>query len=184
MFAGEEAHDPCSCAQLAEWELKCVNESETANWILANTRKCPACNARIEKNQGCNHMTCRLCKHDFCWICMGTLSASRKLLWLLSVGFPSSSAALLALLNARCGRWQGFVATSDRDILIAARWMLTVICAHDSVVQGAGRTTGSRQAGSTSATVSCPQKSRPSSAPSTRPRRTSTGTSLLVQFFA
>lgn len=68
---GEEAHDPCSCTQLGEWALKCVNESETANWILANTRKCPACNARIEKNQGCNHMTCRMCKHEFCWICMG-----------------------------------------------------------------------------------------------------------------
>jgi ariadne-1 len=68
---GEEGHEPCSCAQLAEWSLKCVNESETANWILANTRKCPACTARIEKNQGCNHMTCRQCKHEFCWVCMG-----------------------------------------------------------------------------------------------------------------
>jgi hypothetical protein len=29
---GEEAHDPCCCAQLAEWALKCRNESETANW--------------------------------------------------------------------------------------------------------------------------------------------------------
>jgi len=72
MRCGEEAHDPCSCSQLADWAMKCMNESETANWILANTRKCPACNARIEKNQGCNHMTCRLCKHDFCWICMGS----------------------------------------------------------------------------------------------------------------
>lgn len=71
MRCGEEAHEPASCTQLAEWTEKCGNESETANWILANTRKCPACNARIEKNQGCNHMTCRMCKHDFCWICMG-----------------------------------------------------------------------------------------------------------------
>eukprot|EP01032_Pedospumella_encystans_P008127 gene8127-9680_t len=72
MRCGEEAHEPSSCTQLSEWAEKCGNESETANWILANTRKCPACNARIEKNQGCNHMTCRLCKHDFCWICMGS----------------------------------------------------------------------------------------------------------------
>jgi ariadne-1 len=68
---GEEAHDPTSCAQLAVWTEKCSNESETANWILANTKKCPKCNARIEKNQGCNHMNCKLCKHEFCWICMG-----------------------------------------------------------------------------------------------------------------
>mmetsp|Transcript_16160 Transcript_16160/g.22268 ORF Transcript_16160/g.22268 Transcript_16160/m.22268 type:complete len:639 (-) Transcript_16160:209-2125(-) len=71
---GEEAHEPCSCPQLSEWNEKCMNESETANWILANTRKCPSCNTRIEKNQGCNHMTCRLCKHEFCWICMGNWS--------------------------------------------------------------------------------------------------------------
>jgi ariadne-1 len=69
---GEEAHDPANCAQLAEWAQKCMNESETANWILANTKKCPKCAARIEKNQGCNHMSCKLCKYEFCWICMGT----------------------------------------------------------------------------------------------------------------
>ena len=67
---GDEAHEPCGCNQLVEWAHKCQNESETANWILANTRKCPACNARIEKNQGCNHMTCRHCRHEFCWVCM------------------------------------------------------------------------------------------------------------------
>lgn len=43
----DEAHDPCSCAQLSEWQMKCMNESETANWILANTRKCPKCNVRM-----------------------------------------------------------------------------------------------------------------------------------------
>lgn len=68
---GEVAHDPCSCQQLQEWTQKCDNESETANWILAHTKKCPACNARIEKNQGCNHMSCKICRHEFCWICMG-----------------------------------------------------------------------------------------------------------------
>ena len=26
---GEEAHEPTSCAQLAEWTQKCTNESET-----------------------------------------------------------------------------------------------------------------------------------------------------------
>jgi ariadne-1 len=69
---GEEAHDPVSCVHLADWQLKCSNESETANWILANTKKCSQCNSRIEKNQGCNHMTCKICKHEFCWICMGS----------------------------------------------------------------------------------------------------------------
>ncbi|DAZ92674.1 TPA: hypothetical protein N0F65_000444 [Lagenidium giganteum] len=67
---GEEAHSPATCEQLALWMEKCRNESETANWILANTKKCPRCSVRIEKNQGCNHMTCRGCNYEFCWICM------------------------------------------------------------------------------------------------------------------
>jgi ariadne-1 len=67
---GEAAHDPASCAQLAAWNEKCRDESETAHWLIINTKKCPKCDTRIEKNQGCNHMTCRVCRHEFCWICM------------------------------------------------------------------------------------------------------------------
>ena len=68
---GEEPHAPTNCKELARWNEKCLNESETANWILANTKSCPKCSSRIEKNQGCNHMTCQRCKYEFCWICMG-----------------------------------------------------------------------------------------------------------------
>eukprot|EP01035_Chromulina_nebulosa_P021907 gene21907-28362_t len=68
---GEEAHDPVNCQQLGVWFSKCQDESETANWILANTKKCPKCLTRIEKNQGCNHMTCKICRFEFCWICEG-----------------------------------------------------------------------------------------------------------------
>mmetsp|Transcript_24078 Transcript_24078/g.36424 ORF Transcript_24078/g.36424 Transcript_24078/m.36424 type:complete len:334 (+) Transcript_24078:231-1232(+) len=68
---GEEPHSPSSCKELERWNEKCKNESETANWILANTKPCPKCGSRIEKNQGCNHMVCQKCKNEFCWICMG-----------------------------------------------------------------------------------------------------------------
>jgi len=69
---GEEAHAPTTCKWLAMWRAKCSNESETANWILVNTKTCPKCATRIEKNQGCNHMQCKVCKFDFCWVCMGS----------------------------------------------------------------------------------------------------------------
>ena len=32
-------------------------------------RRCPACQHGVEKNLGCDHMTCR-CKHEFCWRCL------------------------------------------------------------------------------------------------------------------
>lgn len=57
LLCGDEPHAPCSCKNLETWTEKCRNESETANWILANTKSCPKCHSRIEKNQGCNHMT-------------------------------------------------------------------------------------------------------------------------------
>ena len=41
----------------------------------ANTKTCPKCDSCIEKNGGCNHMTCRKCGHEFCWICMKNWSA-------------------------------------------------------------------------------------------------------------
>ena len=69
-LCNQEAHEPCSCEQLAMWLEKCSTESSNATWIVANTKKCPKCDARIEKNQGCMHMTCRMCRHGFCWTCL------------------------------------------------------------------------------------------------------------------
>ena len=65
------SHQPCSCELYDKWVEKACAESENVKWIAANTKKCPGCHKAIEKNQGCNHMTCLSCKHDFCWVCLG-----------------------------------------------------------------------------------------------------------------
>ncbi len=70
LMCGNEPHAPVSCRDLALWLKKCQDESETSNWILANTKECAKCGVRIEKNQGCHHMTCRRCGYEFCWLCM------------------------------------------------------------------------------------------------------------------
>lgn len=67
-------HQPAPCELVKRWLKKCADDSETANWISANTKECPKCNSTIEKNGGCNHMTCRKCKYEFCWMCMGLWS--------------------------------------------------------------------------------------------------------------
>ncbi|CAG8906430.1 unnamed protein product [Penicillium egyptiacum] len=67
-------HQPAPCKLVKMWLQKCEDDSETANWISANTKECTKCNSTIEKNGGCNHMTCRKCKYEFCWMCMGLWS--------------------------------------------------------------------------------------------------------------
>ncbi|XP_076045404.1 E3 ubiquitin-protein ligase ariadne-1 isoform X1 [Oratosquilla oratoria] len=70
---GENWHDPVKCHLLKRWIKKCDDDSETSNWIAANTKECPKCKVTIEKDGGCNHMVCKnqSCKADFCWVCLG-----------------------------------------------------------------------------------------------------------------
>ncbi|VDK48649.1 unnamed protein product [Anisakis simplex] len=70
---GHEWHEPVNCRLLKLWLKKCSDDSETSNWISANTKECPRCQVTIEKDGGCNHMTCKnaACKMEFCWMCLG-----------------------------------------------------------------------------------------------------------------
>jgi ariadne-1 len=70
---GLHDHQPCICVLVKKWLQKCEDDSETANWISAHTKECPKCHSTIEKNGGCNHMTCRKCRYEFCWVCMGKI---------------------------------------------------------------------------------------------------------------
>ena len=56
-FCLEELHDgPCK-------------EGIVKNIIykINKTKQCPKCGVNIEKNGGCNHMTCQSCGHEFNW---------------------------------------------------------------------------------------------------------------------
>lgn len=76
-----ENHLPCPCWLVEKWIRKCEDDSETANWIEANTQSCPRCLSQIEKNGGCNHMTCRKCRFEFCWICLGEWVNHQSTYW-------------------------------------------------------------------------------------------------------
>ena len=66
-----EAHRPVDCETVRAWNVKNSAESENLTWIIANTKPCPHCHRPIQKNQGCMHMTCSQCRHEFCWLCQG-----------------------------------------------------------------------------------------------------------------
>jgi len=74
---GSKWHDPVQCDLLKLWKKKCDDDSETYNWIHANTKECPKCKATIEKDGGCNHVICRnqSCRYEFCWVCLAAWSS-------------------------------------------------------------------------------------------------------------
>ncbi|OMJ23772.1 E3 ubiquitin-protein ligase dbl4 [Smittium culicis] len=63
-------HKPAVCLISKLWIQKCNDDSETFNWLASNTKDCPKCAYPIEKNGGCNHITCRNCSYEFCWVCL------------------------------------------------------------------------------------------------------------------
>jgi len=40
------------------WKVECQDDSETKNWLTANTKPCPKCGKLVEKNGGCNLVVC------------------------------------------------------------------------------------------------------------------------------
>ena len=56
-------------------------KDQLQGWAEENKDKvsfCPKCRTKIEKNQGCNHMTCYLCGYEFCWACGGSASPAEN----------------------------------------------------------------------------------------------------------
>lgn len=68
----EQAHVLLSCKEYSSWRAYKSEKLDKANdtWIRKNTKPCPNCNWAIEKNDGCLHMVCLKCKHEFCWVCI------------------------------------------------------------------------------------------------------------------
>eukprot|EP01107_Rhizomastix_libera_P014561 TRINITY_DN471_c0_g2_i2.p1 TRINITY_DN471_c0_g2~~TRINITY_DN471_c0_g2_i2.p1 ORF type:complete len:377 (+),score=95.05 TRINITY_DN471_c0_g2_i2:409-1539(+) len=65
-------HDDFTCQQYQQWKVEnSQSEKRFQEWKNLHTKQCPHCHVPIEKNQGCNHMTCRSCHHEFCWLCLG-----------------------------------------------------------------------------------------------------------------
>ena len=62
-----------SIVQFKEWsemlrQAKKLAASESESWLTKNTKPCSSCGAPIQRNGGCNHMTCSRCHGHFCWV--------------------------------------------------------------------------------------------------------------------
>lgn len=80
-------HPGMPCGLVSRWQSQGgtllaprVDESEDA--ILRLTKACPRCGVRVQKNEGCQHMTCRTrdgragCGYEWCWQCLGPYHTS------------------------------------------------------------------------------------------------------------
>ncbi|KAH8099503.1 hypothetical protein BXZ70DRAFT_229611 [Cristinia sonorae] len=68
----EEAHEGMTCTERQLHSDPAYQQRrETEELEAAGCKRCPSCRAWIQKNDGCNHMTCRSCQTHFCWICLG-----------------------------------------------------------------------------------------------------------------
>jgi hypothetical protein len=68
----DDAHEGRTCAKANEIrKSKNPDLAALATWSAnSGVKNCPKCNVRVEKNGGCNHMTCSQCSFQYCWTCL------------------------------------------------------------------------------------------------------------------
>ncbi|CAF3470638.1 unnamed protein product [Rotaria sp. Silwood1] len=62
-------HTDMSCDQYDLLNNQPSETDATNKWLEIFAKQCPQCHWHIQKYEGCDHMTCRQCKYEFCWIC-------------------------------------------------------------------------------------------------------------------
>ena len=73
-----EYHVDKACIEFKAERVNNQDESELIDKLKNEfkLKQCIKCKFWVEKNEGCNHMTCR-CKNEFCWLC-GALWAPKR----------------------------------------------------------------------------------------------------------
>ena len=69
-------HEGMTCQEYDE--NRALIDILSNQWIAANSKKCPKCPWQIEKKDGCDHMTCFKCGHEFCWSCLADFQPIRN----------------------------------------------------------------------------------------------------------
>ena len=73
----EEAHAGVSCQ--GQQNLRMAEEERLNEQLPTSSgyKRCPTCRILIEKNEGCNHMTCK-CGAHICWKCMNVFQTPQE----------------------------------------------------------------------------------------------------------
>ncbi|XP_043925216.1 E3 ubiquitin-protein ligase RNF14-like isoform X2 [Protopterus annectens] len=52
---------------------KLAQRYQNEKWVKENAKVCPNCRSPVQKDGGCNKMTCGRCGSFFCWVCLAHL---------------------------------------------------------------------------------------------------------------
>jgi len=92
------------CGNLFHGKRKCeeiIDDSYKEYSKNHTIKNCPKCQSKIEKNEGCNHMTCVKCHYQFCWLCMRKYSSHHYSWWNIC-GCPRMLFGYKWVENNRC----------------------------------------------------------------------------------
>ena len=62
-------HEGLTCKAFRTGDKQFHQWTEGRVRSVPNCQKCPICRVYIERSDGCNHMTCRRCGTEFCYLC-------------------------------------------------------------------------------------------------------------------
>jgi E3 ubiquitin-protein ligase RNF14 len=70
LFARYSAADEAGKVALRErYGDAVIADFQNLEYIREACKICPGCGMAVEKHRGCNHITCRNCLFEFCWLC-------------------------------------------------------------------------------------------------------------------
>jgi hypothetical protein len=60
--------------------MQILQDQKSERLVQKTSKRCPnaVCGWWIEKNDGCDHMTCARCKFEFCWLCCAAFEPIRR----------------------------------------------------------------------------------------------------------
>jgi hypothetical protein len=76
-ICGTNAHPALSCQ---ENQQAAASETAGLSTIVASKgwKQCPGCRGLIDHMSGCNHMTCKYCQFEFCYVCLKPWNKATK----------------------------------------------------------------------------------------------------------
>uniref|UniRef100_A0A7S2CZA5 RBR-type E3 ubiquitin transferase n=1 Tax=Florenciella parvula TaxID=236787 RepID=A0A7S2CZA5_9STRA len=78
--AAEEVAEQPTCMPEGQVWVTCAmaaGQQKSAEYMSTQTKACPGCGVNTARDGGCSHMTCKMCKFEWCWLCNGKYKPGR-----------------------------------------------------------------------------------------------------------